>query len=148
VPAWSIQAGIAHPLPIQPTEAAPSFGSAVASIRKRRQVSAIQSQEKTMRTTIIAATAAALLSTGAYAQTATNSHNPAVKDSSAHKTAAPAQGRNSFTEAQAQGRIAKAGYTGVSKLTKDENGVWQGTAMKSGAKVNVGLDYKGNVAVR
>ena len=28
---------------------------------------------------------------------------------------------------------------------KDPNGVWQGTAMKGGAKVNVALDYKGNV---
>ena len=98
-----------------------------------------------MRTTIIAVGAAALLATGAYAQTAANSHNPAIKDGSAHTTMAPAQGRNSFTEAQAQGRIAKAGYTGVSKLAKDNDGVWRGTAVKGGATVKVGLDYKGNV---
>ena len=56
-----------------------------------------------------------------------------------------AKGRNSFTEAQARGRIAKDGYSNVSKLAKNDNGVWQGTAMKAGAKVNVALDYKGNV---
>jgi hypothetical protein len=39
----------------------------------------------------------------------------------------------------------KAGYSGVSKLAKDGAGVWRGSAMKNGAKVNVGLDYKGNI---
>ena len=94
---------------------------------------------------IIVAAAAAGMATGAFAQTHTGSHNPAVKDPAPHATTAPAKGRNSFTEAQAQGRMAKAGYTDVSKLAKDKNGVWQGTAMKDGAKVNVALDYKGNV---
>ena len=101
-----------------------------------------------MKSVIMATVIAAGLVTGALAQTDAGSHNPAIKDSSAHTTAAAAKGRNSFTESQAQGRITKAGYTGVSKLTKNENGVWQGTAMKDGAKVNVGLDYKGNVTVR
>ena len=100
-----------------------------------------------MKATIIAAIAAATFATGAYAQADTGSHNPAIKSSKPHVTATAAQGRNSFTEAQAQGRIAKAGYTDVSKLAKDKNGVWQGTAMKGGAKVNVALDYKGNVTV-
>jgi hypothetical protein len=100
-----------------------------------------------MKATIIAAFAAATLATGASAQADTSSHNPAVKSSTPHTAAAAAKGRNSFTESQAQGRIAKAGYTNVSKLAKNKNGVWQGTAMKDGAKVNVGLDYKGNVTV-
>ncbi len=101
-----------------------------------------------MKTLIATAIIAAGLGTGAIAQTDTSSHNPAIKDSTAHTIKSAAKGRNSFTESQAQGRIAKAGYTGVSKLMKDNNGVWQGTAMKDGAKVNVGLDYKGNVTVR
>lgn len=100
-----------------------------------------------MRRQIIAATLAATMATGAFAQAGTGSHNPAVKSAAARTTAAAAKGRNSFTESQAQGRIAKAGYTNVSKLAKNANGVWQGTAMKSGAKVNVALDYKGNVTV-
>ena len=92
------------------------------------------------------------MATGAYAQAGTGqagtgSHNPAVKSAAVHTTAMPATGRNSFTQAQARGRIAKDGYTGVSALTKDANGVWRGTATKGGAKVNVGLDYKGNVTV-
>ena len=96
---------------------------------------------------ITGAILAATLATGAFAQSST-SHNPAVKDATVHTTTVAAKGRNSFTEGQAQGRIAKAGYTGVSKLAKDANGVWRGTATKGGAKVNVALDYKGNVTTR
>ncbi|SEM97097.1 hypothetical protein SAMN05192583_1708 [Sphingomonas gellani] len=94
---------------------------------------------------IIAAVLAVSATTGALAQAHAGSHNPAVKDPTVRTTAAAAKGRNSFTESQARGRIAKDGYSGVSKLTKNANGVWQGTAMKGGAKVNVSLDYKGNV---
>jgi hypothetical protein len=101
-----------------------------------------------MKFRMIATIAAACVATGAFAQADTGSHNPAIKNSTAHTTQDAAKGRNSFTESQAQGRIGKAGYTNVSKLMKNENGVWQGTAMKGGAKVNVGLDYKGNVTVR
>ena len=100
-----------------------------------------------MRIRIILATAAATMATSAFAQADAGSHNPAVKTAAVHTTAMAAKGRNSFTEAQARGRIAKDGYTAVSKLTKNGNGVWQGTAMKGGAKVNVALDYKGNVTV-
>ena len=96
---------------------------------------------------IILAVTAATMATGAFAQADTGSHNPAVKSAKAHTATMAAKGRNSFTEAQAKGRIAKAGYTDVSALAKNENGVWQGTAMKGGAKVNVALDYKGNVTV-
>ena len=102
-----------------------------------------------MKSIIIGVAAAALLTSGALAQANhQNSHNPAVKDSSASHVAAPADGRNSFTESQARGRITKAGYSGVSKLTKDSTGVWRGTAMHRGKKVQVGLDYKGNVTTR
>jgi hypothetical protein len=88
------------------------------------------------------------MATTAFAQADTGSHNPAIKNSASHTTKAAAAGRNSFTESQAQDRIAKVGYADVSKLLKNDNGVWQGTALKDGAKVNVGLDYKGNVTVR
>lgn len=102
-----------------------------------------------MKTIITSALAAALFTTGALAQTDhSGSHNPAVKDSSVGHVVAPAEGRNSFTEAQARGRMAKAGYSGVSKLTKDDNGVWQGTATHRGKQVQIGLDYKGNVTTR
>jgi putative membrane protein len=36
----------------------------------------------------------------------------------------------------------------VGKLVKDENGIWQGTAMKDGKSVMVALDHKGDVTSR
>ena len=98
-----------------------------------------------MHNHIIAAVLATTMATAAFAQADTGSHNPALKNPVVHTTAMAAKGHNSFTEGQARGRIAKDGYSNVSKLTKNANGVWQGTAMKGGAKVNVALDYKGNV---
>jgi hypothetical protein len=47
--------------------------------------------------------------------------------------------------AQAQSRIEAAGYSGVSGLAKDKDGVWRGTASKGGASRDVSLDYQGNV---
>jgi hypothetical protein len=93
------------------------------------------------------AASVALAGTGAAAQQA-GSHNPAIKNGHPHPVAVAAQGRNSFTEDQAHGRLAKAGYTGVSKLAKDANGVWRGTATKGGHQMAVGVDYKGNVTAR
>ena len=58
---------------------------------------------------------------------------------------APLKGANSFTENQAKDRILAAGYSGVSTLAKDDDGIWRGTAMKDGKSVNVAVDYKGNV---
>jgi opacity protein-like surface antigen len=91
-----------------------------------------------------AVAASALLGSGAVAQQ-TGSHNPVVKDGSPHQIAAPAHGANSFTQAQARGRLEKAGYSQVGTLAKDRNGVWRGMAFKGHAKVRVGVDYKGNV---
>jgi len=72
--------------------------------------------------------------------------NAAVKHSSVKKTQHPASGANSFTEAQAKKRIAKAGYTNISDLKKDDSGLWKGSATKGGKSVDVALDYKGNVS--
>jgi hypothetical protein len=58
---------------------------------------------------------------------------------------APLAGANSFTENQAKDRITAAGFTNVSALTKDDNGIWRGTASRDGKSVNVAVDYKGNV---
>lgn len=57
----------------------------------------------------------------------------------------PLAGANSFTEEQAKGRIQDAGYADVSKLTKDDQGIWRGQATKGGKNTSVALDYKGNV---
>ena len=61
---------------------------------------------------------------------------------------APLEGANSFTEGQAKDRIVAAGYTDVSKLAKDDKGIWRGTAMQSGNKINVAVDYQGNVVAK
>jgi putative membrane protein len=58
---------------------------------------------------------------------------------------APVPGANSFTEAQAKSRIEDAGYSNVSDLAKDQNGIWRGQANKDGKSLAVALDYKGNV---
>jgi putative membrane protein len=71
--------------------------------------------------------------------------NPAVKETHQENAGPAAKGANSFTEGQARGHIENSGYTNVTALTKDENGVWHGTAMKGGKTVAVSLDFKGNV---
>jgi putative membrane protein len=95
----------------------------------------------------VAASMLASLAGGAVAQTHSGSHNPAIKDGAPRMAAAPARGANSFTEDQARGRFAKAGYGAIGKLTK-QDGVWQGTATKAGKRATVMLDYKGNVTAR
>jgi opacity protein-like surface antigen len=104
-----------------------------------------------MRTYLaIAAMAALLMSPAALAQQANPKGNtPAVNTpNSPPNPGAPVSGANSFTEGQAKSRIESTGYTNVSGLRKDDQGVWRGTAMKDGRQVNVGLDFQGNVVVR
>lgn len=52
---------------------------------------------------------------------------------------APLKGANSFTEAQAKDRAIAAGYTDVTGLAKDSNGIWRGKS------VNIAIDFKGNI---
>lgn len=86
--------------------------------------------------------ALAISTTTALAQT------PAVKSPSATNSAAPVPGANSFTEGQAKSKIESGGYAQVSGLKKDDNGVWTGSAMKGVQKVNVKLDFQGNVVTQ
>lgn len=58
------------------------------------------------------------------------------------------EGSNSFTEGQARSRMEEAGYTNVTDLQKNDQGIWQGKAQKDGRSVTVGLDYKGNIGVQ
>ncbi len=96
---------------------------------------------------------AAAVAGGAQAQTAgppANPHagTPAIANPKANNPGAPAAGANSFTEAQAKSRIEAAGYSNVSRLVKDKNGIWRGTASKGDTTANVALDYQGNVVAR
>ena len=86
--------------------------------------------------------ALAISSAPVFAQT------PAVKSPNATNPAAPVPGANSFTEGQAKSKIESQGFTNVSGLRKDDNGIWTGTASKGGNKVNVRLDFQGNVTTR
>jgi len=108
-------------------------------------------EQQLMRTHLaIAAMAALLISPAALAQPANPKGNtPAVNTpNSPPNPGAPVSGANSFTEGQAKSRIESSGYTNVSGLRKDDQGVWRGTAMKDGRSVNVSLDFQGNVVVR
>ena len=62
--------------------------------------------------------------------------------------AALEKGANSFTEGQAKSRIEGAGLSNVSGLAKDDQGIWRGKATRDGKNVDVGFDYKGNIAVK
>jgi hypothetical protein len=54
-------------------------------------------------------------------------------------------GANSFTEGQARSRLEKEGFSNVSALSKDKDGVWRGRASKGSQEQAVGVDYKGNI---
>ena len=71
-----------------------------------------------------------------------------VAQTSPTETKAPEAGANSFTEAQAKDRIEKAGFTQVSGLRKDDQGIWRASATKGDAKVNVSVDFRGNVTTQ
>ncbi|MDG4910447.1 DUF4142 domain-containing protein [Mesorhizobium sp. WSM4898] len=77
--------------------------------------------------------------------TTTSSTTPAVTTTDTKNPAAPVPGANSFTEDQAKSRIQDAGFSDVSALTKDDQGIWRGQATKDGKKTTVALDYQGNV---
>ena len=105
-----------------------------------------------MRNSLTVAAVLALVTTGAVAQSqnppANNGpQNSAVNssDSSNRQATAPVAGRNSFTEGEAKSRIEKMGFSNVSNLKKDDNGVWRSRATKDGKTVDVSLDYQGNV---
>jgi hypothetical protein len=103
-----------------------------------------------MRKTLAIALVLGLSAGGALAQTpapATGPQNSAVNtgNSSNRMAAGPVKGANSFTESEARSRIEKNGFTNVSGLKKDDDGIWRGMGMKNGQQVAVALDYQGNV---
>lgn len=87
------------------------------------------------------------MTAAAYAQAPAQSspQNAAVKPPMENNASRPVAGANSFTEAQAKSHIEAKGYTQVTGLMKDANGVWRGRASKGGMTGAVSLDYQGNV---
>ena len=101
-----------------------------------------------MRTSfLIAAAAVCLMSAAAVAQPANpRGDTPAVNTpNSPPNPGAPVAGANSFTEGQAKSRIESNGFSNVTELRKDDQGVWRGKATKDGRSVAVRLDFQGNV---
>lgn len=72
--------------------------------------------------------------------------NAAVDTTPTTGDTAQTPGANSFTEAQAKGAIENAGYSNVSALTQNEQGIWSGKATMGGKEVAVSVDYKGAVS--
>lgn len=75
-------------------------------------------------------------------------HNPNMPAVVTDETAAqlsPAAGRNSFTMTQATTKLQEQGFSQISGLKADKDGIWRGTAMRNGMKQNVAVDYQGNV---
>jgi len=102
---------------------------------------------------VVIAAALALSASAAFAQAQnppaqSGPGNPAVNTTGVNNSDKPVAGANSFTEGQAKSRIESSGYTSVSELKKDDNGVWRGKAMKDGRSVTVSLDFQGNVVAR
>ena len=95
-----------------------------------------------MKKLALAALVAVMPSFAAMAQTSTTSPAPTPAPADAN---APLPGANSFTEGQAKSRLEANGYTNVTGLKKDDNGIWKGTATNAGAQVNVSVDYRGNI---
>ena len=87
---------------------------------------------------------ALLISAPALAQAGAKD-NAAVKSAHTVNESAASRGANSFTQTEAREHIAKSGFTHVSQLKKDKDGIWRGTARKDGTTMHVALDFKGNV---
>ncbi|AZO77456.1 MULTISPECIES: PepSY domain-containing protein [unclassified Bosea (in: a-proteobacteria)] len=96
-----------------------------------------------MRNVLVTSILCAFVSTAALAQTSTTSPTPSPNAPA--DANAPLPGANSFTEGQAKSRLEANGYTNVTDLKKDDNGVWKGKATNAGAQVNVSVDYRGNI---
>ena len=101
-----------------------------------------------MRHIVLTAAALCLMATMASAQdisAQSGPQNPAVKGIHDNNSGTPVPGANSFTRREAKSQIEAKGYTHVAKLTKDDNGIWHGIAIKDGASGPVSVDYQGNV---
>jgi hypothetical protein len=101
-----------------------------------------------MKRSILVLCAAMIAASAASAQTPaakSGPNNNAVNTSGKNNSNSPVAGRNSFTQGQAKSKIEEAGYSNVSALKKDNNGVWRGKARKDGSSASVSVDFQGNV---
>jgi len=82
----------------------------------------------------------------AWAQQSPAMENPTVVQPKAGTALWP--GANSFSEGQARDLLMSQGYSDVSKLMNDSQGIWRGTAMSGTKRVRVSVDYRGNVSAQ
>lgn len=55
-------------------------------------------------------------------------------------------GANSYTEGQARGRLEEHGFSAITNLRRDDNGLWRATASRSGTASDVAMDFRGRIA--
>ena len=133
-------AAVAAPVLAQTSPAAPNRNPPAATM-----------QESTRPATPAPAPATAPAPSGAAttAGPTTDSGQSAVRVDEGTRTAGtPQPGANSFTEGQARSRIEAAGFSNVTDLTKDDQGIWRGRGMRNGQQVGVALDFTGAVSSR
>ena len=97
---------------------------------------------------IIACTASAALAQSPAPRANQDPSTPAISNTDRNNPGAPAAGANSFTEGQAKSRLESAGYSNVTALAKDKDGVWRGKGSKGGKAMDVSLDYQGNIVAK
>ena len=98
-----------------------------------------------MRSMIIIAAIASLTVGTAFAQY--GAKQPAEPAAAAQtKPATPSTAAT--TEAQAKAHIQAQGYSNVSQLKKDAQGMWTAKAMKDGKSHEVSLDTRGQITQR
>lgn len=96
-----------------------------------------------MRTSALLAVAFSFGLLPAAAQTPTTSPLPAPRPGV--DTTSPLPGANSFTETQVRERLENSGFTRVTGLRQDDQGIWRGTAIRNGVSTPVAVDYRGNI---
>lgn len=99
---------------------------------------------------VLVAAAVAFVSTSAFADSSmmpaqSGPQNPAFHSNGFNNSNRPVAGANSYTQGEAVGRIRAKGYTHVSMLRKDGQGIWRGTARRNGHNGPVSVDFQGNV---
>lgn len=83
---------------------------------------------------------------GAQATQTPNTDAPGATNTPTHDDKTPDAGQNSITEAQATELFGKAGYTDLTGLKLNDQGVWEASAMKDGKNVMLSLDAEGKVS--
>jgi hypothetical protein len=57
-------------------------------------------------------------------------------------------GANSYSEGQARDLLTAQGYSDVSALVNDSQGIWRGSATSGGKRMRVSIDFKGKISAQ